>query len=333
MRRRASARRSMPTERKAGEMSTAEPSTSISFMHAARRWSMLLLALGTLLLVLSAIGFWVQWSLMRESNFVSLSTGVLTSEATRGAIARGVVDIVFAEHPILRALIRNPLEAVIAGLLDTTVVRASLEFVAQFIWQTLFVNQTSVVLDIEPLQNFIYGIVSALNPELAASLAPQDLPSQIVLVDGSDLPDIEAISNWIVWLTLLFLLLGAGLIAFVVARAWSVPQLRWALLGWTGVILAVEAVLVFVISIPARSTVVLAIGNPTGRIVVGETYDELFAQLEVVLAAIFILGVLLIGLCFFKRDRLEFMQRRPQPVDEPETPLITEPALAPETAG
>ena len=313
-------------------MAIAETSANISFMQAAKRWSMLLLVLGTLLLMLSALGFWMQWSLMREDNFVTLSTGVLTSEATRQAIGRGIVDTVFAEYPLLRALIRDPLEAAIAGLLDTTVVRVALEFVSQLIWRTLFVNQSSIVLDIEPLQNFIYGIISAVNPELAATLTPQDLPSQIVLVDASQLPDMDAISNWIVWLTLLFLVVGAGLLVFAVARAWSVPPLRWALLGWTGLLLAVEAVLVYIVSIPARSSVLLAISNQTGRVVVGETYDALVGQLQMVLAGVLVLGLLLIGLCFFMRDQFDFIERRPQPVDEPEPALAPEPALVPETA-
>lgn len=300
------------------------------FFSAARRWSTLLLVGGTLLIVLSAIGFWIQSTVMTEDNFVQLTASVLTSEEARNAIARGIVDQLLAEQPILQAIVRTPLESAIASLLNTAFFRVPLDFVAQFIWETLFINNASVVLDIVPLRDFIFGLISALSPEAAAVLSPDQLPDQIVLIEADQLPDIQRIANGIAWLTWLFLLGGLGLTGLALGRAWRNVGLRWALVGWTGIFLVVEVILVFILSIPARSTLIVAINDQTGRVIVGETYDVLVQRLMVELFVLFILGLSLVGLCFFMRRRLDSIVNRPRAAAQPAPAPSTEPALVAE---
>lgn len=309
---------------------TVEAPHEPPFFSAARRWSTLLLVGGTLLVVLSAVGIWIQSSVMTEATFVQLSGDVLTSEAARDAIARGIVDQLLAERPILQALVRAPLESAIAGLMDTAFFRVPLEFVAQFIWETLFINNASVILNIAPLRDFVFGIITALNPELTANLSPDQLPSELVLIQSDQLPDFKRIANWIAWLTWLFLFAGLAMIGVAVGRAWKRPGLRWALVGWTGIFLIAEAIIVYVTSFPARSTLIVAINDQTGRVIVGETYDALMRRLQLELVVLVVIGLILVGVCFLMRDQLEFLKNRPRPDEDPAPTPNVEPVLATE---
>jgi hypothetical protein len=252
---------------------------------------------------------------------------VLTSEAARDAIARSIVDQLLAEQPILQAIVRNPLESAIASLLDTAFFRVPLERVAQFIWVTLFINNASVILDIAPLRDFVFGIISALAPQAAATLSPDQLPDQIVLFEADQLPDFQRIANSISWLTWLFLLGGLGLLGLALGRAWRNPGLRWALVGWTGIFLAAEAILVLILSIPARSTLVVAVDNQAGRVIVGETYDALIQGLHAGMAVLLVLGLVLVGLCFYMRGQLDFFKARRRSAAPTPAPAV-EPAPA-----
>jgi hypothetical protein len=300
------------------------------FTAVAKRWSTLLLVGGTLLIVLSAIGFWIQQTVMTEDNFVQLTSQVLTSQAARDAIATSIVDQLLAERPILQGLVRDPLESAIASLLDTAFFRVPLEFIAHFIWETLFINNASVVLDIAPLRDFVFGIISALAPQATATLSPDQLPDQIVLIEFDELQDIQRIESSVTWLTWLFLIGGLGLIGYGIGRAWRSPGLRWALIGWTGIFLAGWVVLAFILSYPARSTLVVAVDNQAGRVIVGETYDALIQRLHAGLGVLFVLALILTGLCFYMRRQLDFAKVWRRSPAEPAPAAPAEPALATE---
>lgn len=300
-----------------------------SFFGAARRWSILLLVLGALLIVVSAVGFWVQWTLMSESGFVEVTGEVLRAPATREAIALGVVDRLLADYPILRALVGDPIVSVVTALLGSTLFATVIEFVSTRIWEVLFRDGGQVVLNLEPLQNFLYGIISAIAPNLAADINAQDLPSELVLLDPDQVPDMGQISNQVAWISWLSLLVGLGVAIFGIARVWRQQLLRYALIAWTGIFLGVFAIIVALVTIPTRSTVVLAVATPTGRSLVGTTYDVVSQQLVAAMLGLVLIGIVMFGAGFWQWWRGTHVAAPvTTPVAPPLEPAVQVPAVA-----
>lgn len=302
-------------------MSAEVQATSPTFFGAARRWSILLLVLGTLLITFSAVGFWVQWALISEDGFVEITGDVLTAPKTREAIALAVVDNLLAQYPILRALVGDPIVAIVSALLGSTLFATVITFVATRIWEVLFANGGRVVLNLQPLQDFLYGIISAIAPNLAADINAADLPAELVLLDPEQLPDMNAVSNKVAWVTWLALLAGLALTGIAIGRVWRQTALRYALLAWTGIFIAVTALIVAILSIPTRSTVVLAVDTSTGRSLVGSTYDVLVQRLYTLLFGLILVGAVLIVVGFWQRRRISHVDMQLiEPVASPLEP-------------
>jgi hypothetical protein len=308
----------------AAEMSSPTP----TFFGAAKRWSTLLLVLGALLIALSAVGFWVQWTLMSEDGFVTLTGEVLAAPDTREAIALGLVDRLLADYPVLRALVGDPIVSVVEALLGSTLFTTIFDFVATHIWEVLFRDGGQVVINLEPLQSFLHGILTTIAPNLAADLSAQDLPSELVLLDPDQVPDMGQIENQITWLSWLALLIGLGVTIFAIWRVWSQQALRYAVVAWTGIILAVVAIVVALLTVPTRQTVVLAVARPVGRTVVATTYDIVSQRLVAMLMGLVLIGAVMAGVGLWQWWRLTHVA---EPAALPAAPPLETVSPAPAT--
>lgn len=275
-----------------------------SFFQALRRRLTILLVVGTLLVTLSSIGFWVQWTLMSERGFVELTGDVLRSNESRETIARAIVDQLFAERPILNALVRDPIEGLIIGILGSSLFAAGINIVSERIWETIFVDQARVVLDISALQAFLYGAITAISPDLAARFEPQDIPSELVLLDASELPNMSRIASIVAFTTWLTFFGGIVILAIAFSRVWAQSLLRNSLLVWTGILLIVEALILGILTIPTQSVIVVGIENSTGRTLIATTLGVLMLRLYAILIAMAIGGAVLIAVGFWKRRTL-----------------------------
>jgi hypothetical protein len=93
------------------------------------------------------------------------------------------------------------------------------------------------------------------------------------------------------------------------------------LLAWAGILLIVEAVIVAIVTIPTRSTVILAIEAPTGRKVAGTTFDLLVQRLFGILLVVGLIGAVLVATGLWKRHAITRVDRAPETtVAEPITP-------------
>lgn len=284
--------------------STTENSMTHSFAGVIRRWSALVLLLGTLLITLSSIGFWIQWTVMSERGFVELSGNVLSSTESRETIARAVVDQLFVDNPILRSLVRDPIEGLITGILGSSLLAAGIDFVAEKIWEAVFVEQGQIVLDISSLRAFLYGVISAIAPDIAAGLSPENMPDELVLLDADALPDMGRISSLVAFTTWFAFFGGLVIVGIVIARAWEQPVVRYALIAWAGILIVVEALIIGVLTFPMRSVIIVGIENSTGREIIASTLDVLVQRLHMILVGLAIVGALMIAVGVWKRQEL-----------------------------
>ncbi len=309
-------------------METESPAPS--FMHVARRWSILLLVLGTLLISVSSVGFWVQSTVISEDGFVSLSQDVLSAQETREVISRAIVDNVLDQYPILRALVRDPLEKVITAILGSSLFEAVTEFTAAKMWNILFNDGGTVSIDISGLQNILQSVIAGIAPDAAAQIEAADLPDELVIVDVNQLPDLGPVANAIVWSTWLVVILGFALTVFMIARVWSQPILRYSMVAWTGIFLIAEIVILVLMTLPARSSIVLAVDGSAGRSIVGTTFDDLIEYLYSILLVLFLAAVAMVAVGLWKRRTLLMPPPVPESADTesagPTTELESTPA-------
>jgi hypothetical protein len=241
---------------------------------------------------------------MSESGFVELTGEVLAAPQTREAIALGLVDRLLADYPILRALVGDPIVSVVEALLGSTLFTTIFNFVATHIWEVLFRDGGQVVINLEPLQSFLHGILTTIAPNLAADLSAQDLPSELVLLDPDQVPDLGQIETQITWLSWLALLVGLGVTIFAIWRVWGQPALRYAVIAWTGILLAAISIIVALLTVPTRQTVTLAVARPVGRTVVGTTFDIVSQRLVAMLMGLVLVGAVLAVVGFWQWRRL-----------------------------
>jgi hypothetical protein len=275
-----------------------------SLVDALRRWSSLLIIFGTLLVTLSSVGLWIEWTLLSERGFVEVSTSVFEADETRETIASAIVDTMFEKRPILRGLVRGPIEGVITGLLGSSFFNSALAFASEQLWELLFIGRDRVVLDIEPLHDFIYAIITVAAPGVAESIDPEQLPSELVLLDGSEIPNLGVVSSVASWTSIFAFVIGVGLIAFAVSRSWTNQALRSGVIVWTGIFLIAEALLIVIATFPVRSSLILAVENASGRSVIATTYGILVIRLYIILIGLALVGLALAVYGLWKSGRI-----------------------------
>ena len=259
----------------------------------ATRWTYVLIVLATVLLALSTVLGWVEIVLLDQEGFTELTTGTLTSEESRAAIARELVNQVELQFREIPAAVREPLEAALAGLLSISLVRTALEFASDHLWQALFVNQGAVILDVTPLRGFIDQIISAVDAALGALIEITDIPTEITLLQQGQLPDLEPYRNLVIWLTSLFFLTGAGLLIFVFIR-YRRPRPQLArLLTVSGLLIVGLGMVLMIVPLLAKPFVVDMVTGPTGQTVTEEAYNKLISELHIQLVLPFIVGAAL----------------------------------------
>jgi hypothetical protein len=277
-----------------------------------RQWSALLLVFGTLLIVVSSIGFWIQWTIMSERGFVEVTGNVITAEQSRATIARAVVDQLFADVPILRSLVRDPLEGLISGILGSSLFVTVFQFVSERIWEAIFVNRSQISLDISPLRNILYGIISAIAPDVAARITPADIPDELVLLSADALPDLTGVSTPVAFGTWIAFFGGIAMIIIALMRAWAQPLVRYTLFAWTGILLIIQSIILGFLTFPTQTAIVVGIENSTGRSLIATTLTILTLRLYVILAVFILVSIVLIVVGLIKRREL-LAPHLPQP--------------------
>ena len=261
-----------------------------SVWRHALSWSVLALALGVILIALSGVGFWAQASVLSEDRFVDISREVLHRPETRDAIAREISNDLAAELPVARGAVQGPFETVVASLLDASFFEPAVDRAARNIWSAIFVEATPVTLDIESLRIYEYGVLTASSPNLASEFSAESLPTEVILLDEGDLPDLSPAKSTLIWASWIAVAVGLGIIAAVVLGHWGQAGKRYALLSWTGMLLIVTSLILLALSVPSRSALVLSIERETGRSIVGTTFDMLVVQLYAILLALILIG-------------------------------------------
>jgi hypothetical protein len=280
------------------------------------RWTYLLLFLGTSLLTLATVGAWVETVLLDQEQFVALTTGTLRAEDSRNAIARELVNVIEQNTRQLPAVVREPLEAAISGLLKISLIRTALELASTSLWQALFVDHGAIILDIIPLHGFINQLIDFVDPGLRALLGG-GLPTELTLVEQGQLPDLEPYKNFTLMGTFICTISGLALLVFVFIRYFRVRPQLYRLLQATGLMFVAQGLFLVIIPWLAEGLLVDTVPGPTGQTLTREAYGRIIAELNAELVGHFVIGIVLVGVGYALARRWARPAPQPEPAPEP----------------
>lgn len=279
------------------------------------RWTYLLLFLGTSLLTLATVGAWVETVLLDQEQFVSLTTGTLRAEDSRAAIAYELVNVIEQNTRQLPAVVREPLEAAISGLLKISLIRTALELASTSLWQALFVDHGAIILDVSVLHGFINQLIDFIDPALRALLAAGGLPTQITLLEQGQLPDLEPYKNFTLLGTFISTLAGLALLVFVFIRYFRTRPEVYQLMRVTGIFFVAQGLFLVIVPWLSGRFLVDTVPGPTGQTLTREAYGRIIAELNAELIGHFVIGIILFGAGYLLARRRQ--RSEPAPVPEP----------------
>lgn len=245
------------------------------------------------LLVISALGIWLQLTILNQDTFANSVSTAVTQKSSRDAIATAVVDRILQDRPLVQSVVRDPVEGVISGALSTSLFAGAIDRVSQAAWQEVFVRGgQSLTLNLVPAKRLLAGVFDLIGTNNTISVNAADVPDQIVLFENGQLPDLRWLRTagpLVTWISAI-----AGL-ALVGITFWTVHERedRIRLVGISGIVLALEAVGVLLLTLLLRAIVVANVTTESGKSVIQDLLRAFFRSLSVGLILLMLLGFVL----------------------------------------
>jgi hypothetical protein len=173
-----------------------------------------------ILFVIANSAFWVNRYVFDTNNFTQVATTSLTSESSRKAIAEGIVNKALADYPTVKNVIDNPATNVISGVLGSDQVENILtKAITKLQVSVTSSDPQSLVIDLSGPKDFLIKIVDVVSKQRQVNVDPNNIPSEIVLINKDNIPNFYKYSIVFLWLGPIALLGGLALIAY--------PHIKW----------------------------------------------------------------------------------------------------------
>ncbi len=171
-------------------------------------------------LLISLTAFWLQRTVFSTERFTAITTEALLQESSRQSIGNVVAGQILAEKPALKMVLGDKLAGQVSGLLGTEFAKNSVGRVAReaqlIITSPARKPLTFHLTSIKGALVSIQGVASRVGQEVPGGLTADSIPDEIVIVDTSQIPNVNKIAIITGWLgPLTFLLAVVGLIAWV----------------------------------------------------------------------------------------------------------------------
>jgi hypothetical protein len=186
-------------------------------------------ALISILTFVSAAGFWVDRSVVRESAFLESATEVLDMDSSQQALAELLMNDAVDAVPLL-AFVRGAGERAIVALLDGGAFDEAIDGVVLAGHRYVRTGQEGpFVVDLTDVRAVIVEPIARISPDLA-DLIPVDAFREVVIVDSVEVPAIVGAATWsptvAVFAAAVAVFLAVGLVMFAPHRS-----LAFALVG------------------------------------------------------------------------------------------------------
>lgn len=264
----------------------------------------ILVGLAGALLVVANSAFWFNRYIFNTDNFTQTVSEALNSESSRDAIGREVVEKAFADRPILRNTIGNTTVGIVSGLLGTDLAKTATNRTIERLHSiAVSKNPQNVEIDLTTLKGLISSVsnlveTSGLAPQGLSRVDTGQVPSKIVLVEASRIPNIYRIGNMFLWL---------GPISFIAALLlFLIPIWRnFANRASLSLLLLMQGVgmLIFGSISPAlgplfKPRFLAEIDSANLRVVAGNLYNSFVQKFDQQTQILFLLGLIFLLFAF-----------------------------------
>lgn len=167
-----------------------------------------LLGLGAIIFFLAQSTLWVSTTVFNENNFVKVVENTLSTEESRQAIARTIVDAALENNPVANQLVGKQATALVSGLLETELVGQVFDRLAHRTYAYITSpNRQDIAIDLTTVKDpltAIIGIVEQTGREV--NFDPSAIPDSITVVESDSLPDVSGyirtilVANALLWL-------------------------------------------------------------------------------------------------------------------------------------
>lgn len=251
----------------------------------------LLSCLAVFFLLIANSAFWVNKQIFNTENFSKTATNSLLSESSRNAVASEIIDQTLSDRPVIKNTVQEPSTKFISGLLATSQARAGVERVTAKIHIVLTSkNQENIEFDLSGIKQTVSKLINLAGREEAGDNLDK-IPSKIVLLDVSKIPDFYKLGTLFMWLAPITFIAGLLILAWPHIKARKVRMdllLSQGLLVIAGYLLALLAGPLF------RPPVLSQFSNTNLRMVAENFYNSFVASFNEQASTLLALGLIMI---------------------------------------
>ncbi len=236
---------------------------------------------------------WVNRYIFDTNNFTNVATTSITSESSRNAIAGQIVNKALEDYPTARNVIGNSATNVISGILGSDQVENILtKVISKLQVAVTSNNQQSITIDLSGPKDLITKVVDVVGQYRDIKINPDNIPSEITILDKDKIPDFYKYSVVFLWL---------GPIAFIGAVVLIIfPYAKWRsdykiILATQSAALLLASLFGLLVGPLFRPPILSRVATPEGRTVVGNLYNAFIATFNhqtVMLVWVGVLGIL-----------------------------------------
>jgi hypothetical protein len=262
--------------------------------------------LATFLIILASISLWFYKDIYNRENFEQHVSQALQTPESREAIAAFIIEESFKNRPLLRNLLSEQATSLLAGILDGPRLQSVVDRFILQVHDVLFSSEPkAIAIDISRVKNLVSNLGSFL--ELITERERRDIsiPDQIVLVEAGVIPSIANIGLTILWIGPIALIVGLGLILWLMLR--SIDKISTVKI--LGISLAVETLIVILFLEWYKPVFLSMFKNIYVHTVAAEVLNEFLKSLTNQNLLLFFIGIVLVAGGFLYQ--LIFLRNRP----------------------
>lgn len=250
-----------------------------------------LAVLAGVLLVIANVGVWLNWHIFDTQSFANTATAALATDSSRQAIAQNVTDRVFANRPVLKNIAGDVSVKIVSGLLATSQAENAIHAVATRLQTAVTTShRQSITIDLSgvtSILNELYNVSADLGRQ--PKINPNEIPSQIVLVNKDQIPNFYVMSVVALWAAPL------AFIGTVIALAYPYFKNTWdykATLMIQGACVAAIMALALLLGPLFKPVLLGNVPTQSGQQVIGNVFNAFVSELNHQTAWLIVLGLL-----------------------------------------
>lgn len=156
---------------------------------------------GAILLSIANSAAWVNRYIFNSQNFATVATESLLSESSRRAMAQEITNQALEGRPTAQQLVNNTAVNVISGVLGSDQLGNAVEKLVNRLNVALTSkDQESIAINLEGPKTFITQVVDVVGKYREVQVNPENIPSEIVLVNADNIPDFYTYGVVFLWL-------------------------------------------------------------------------------------------------------------------------------------